>query len=342
MNSDQFKPDDEQDETSSPQNVTEPVADNSNLIELYKKLIEYKNNLFKIDALLAIEKEPETLEELTKLRAELIPSISYQEDVIKFTQNSDDYIYNHERLTNEHIDRLAQCYFQPENKWYISKIENIDIDNQEAEVIFFGLKDKIKLHVVFVKLIPTPNAALFEVGTWCEAIYNDGKYYTCIIEKIAEAGYHIKFRKYNNKEIVGLDYLRPIDNADADAGAKNKKKFEENEVAELKIPKHLKILPNDSETQRKTKKKKIKALKQGWKIAQIEKDTSEKQNKWSLFTDKKTEMKKGFFKKTESIFKSPETIEGKVGVMGSGKGMTNFNQRTKYSMSDNSNLSSLF
>jgi len=111
------------------------------------------------------------------------------------------------------------------------------------------------------------------------------------------------------------------------------------------MPEHLRILPNDSEIQRLSKKKKIKKLKQAFKSQLIEKDSKEKQGKWNNFNDNAEKNKKGHYqikKNTESIFKSPDTIEGKVGVMGSGKGMTNFNPRTRYSINDNSHLSRLF
>jgi len=44
----------------------------------------------------------------------------------------------------------------------------------------------------------------------------------------------------------------------------------------------------------------------------------------------------------ESIFRSPDTVEGKVGVVNSGKGMTNFNLKNKQYPDDNSYLSRLF
>ncbi len=53
----------------------------------------------------------------------------------------------------------------------------------------------------------------------------------------------------------------------------------------------------------------------------------------------------GYFKSIkgrESQFKSPETIEGKVGVVNSGKGMTNIDAKTKFNMQDNSYLSRQF
>ena len=49
------------------------------------------------------------------------------------------------------------------------------------------------------------------------------------------------------------------------------------------MPESLRILPNDSEVQRKAKKKKSKALKNAFKNAVIEKDSTEKKNKWKDF-----------------------------------------------------------
>ena len=63
--------------------------------------------------------------------------------------------------------------------------------------------------------------------------------------------------------------------------------------------------------------------------------------KWGEFNQNANRAKKGHFaisKNTESIFKCPEGIDGKVGVMGSGKGMTNYSQKERYSLNDNTYL----
>lgn len=152
----------------------------------------------------------------------------------------------------------------------------------------------------------------------------------------------MKFKKYNTKDVVPLCYLRELKNNQNDILGK-KRQFDN--LEELKIPDNWKIQPNDTDAQRKAKKKKVKALKNSFKTQQIEKVTKDKQSKWSSFKDVGTENKKGYFqyrKGNESIFRSPDTIEGKVGVMGSGKGMTNFNPRMKFYLQDNSHLSRLF
>jgi hypothetical protein len=54
-------------------------------------------------------------------------------------------------------------------------------------------------------------------------------------------------------------------------------------------------------------------------------ESKSRQNVWLDFNNKATSSKQGHFsynKNNESIFKSPETITGKVGVVGSGKAMT--------------------
>ena len=61
------------------------------------------------------------------------------------------------------------------------------------------------------------------------------------------------------------------------------------------------------------------------KLQEIE--SKSRQNTWLDFTNKATNQKAGHFAfKTnqESIFKSPDTIMGKVGVVGSGKQMTTY------------------
>ena len=299
-------------------------SDYNALIEHYKKIIEYKSNIIKTDALLAIEKDEAIQEELTKVRASLIQAISYEEDIIKFTQNSDEYYFSPDILDHTVIDRLCRVYIQSENKWFHAKIESVDMETQEAEVTLIGPNDRIKVHSCFVKLLPMPDPMSFQVGTHCEAIYSgDGRYYPCVIEKIVDGQYHIKFRRYNNKEVVSLYHLREVEN-DEDMNPNV------GDMKEFKIPEHLKILPNDSEAERKKKKKKIKALKQAFKNQQLEKVVEEKKNAWGAFTQKAAMKKNSLFKNKESIFRTPEGIQSKVGVTGSGKGMTQYSQMGKY------------
>ena len=85
--------------------------------------------------------------------------------------------------------------------------------------------------------------------------------------------------------------------------------------------------------QKIAKRKKIHAFKSKARQEQLEVAQNKKQNAWQQFQTTKAKTKKvGFYtgRKKESIFKSPEDPFGKVGVIGSGKGLTDFQKREKH------------
>ncbi|GFY94669.1 nucleic acid binding/RNA binding protein [Actinidia rufa] len=95
----------------------------------------------------------------------------------------------------------------------------------------------------------------------------------------------------------------------------------------------LRIDPNDPEDVKIAKRKKIHAFKSKMRVEQLEVTQNKRQNAWQQFQTSKGRAKKiGFFsgRKRESIFKSPEDPNGKVGVTGSGKGLTDFQKREKH------------
>jgi len=83
---------------------------------------------------------------------------------------------------------------------------------------------------------------------------------------------------------------------------------------------------SDTEKVKQQKKKKLKALKYQYKVKAQEIESKSRQSTWLDFSNKANNQKQGYFayKKNESIFKSPDTIMGKVGVIGSGKNMTQY------------------
>jgi survival-of-motor-neuron-related-splicing factor 30 len=82
---------------------------------------------------------------------------------------------------------------------------------------------------------------------------------------------------------------------------------------------------SDTDKVKLQKKKKVKALKYQHKVKLQEIESKVRQNTWLDFANKATSQKAGHFAtKNESIFKSPDTIMGKVGVVGSGKQMTSY------------------
>jgi len=72
-----------QENKSAENKETAAQSEDEALITLYKRLIEYKNNLFKIDTLISLEKDVDTITELRSLKNNLVEAISYQEETIK-------------------------------------------------------------------------------------------------------------------------------------------------------------------------------------------------------------------------------------------------------------------
>eukprot|EP01125_Pyxidicula_operculata_P001782 TRINITY_DN11620_c0_g1_i1.p1 TRINITY_DN11620_c0_g1~~TRINITY_DN11620_c0_g1_i1.p1 ORF type:complete len:272 (+),score=63.96 TRINITY_DN11620_c0_g1_i1:32-847(+) len=163
------------------------------------------------------------------------------------------------------------------------------------------------------------------VGYKCEAKWSmDGQWYKAVVTGISDAGIGVTFSAYGNSETVPPENIRErkkLDVVVVESGEKLEgAAIHVSKSGELIVPSSLKILPTDSEAVRKSKKKRIKHLKSQYRLQKNEEDQNKRKASWQDFKDNPNKKRK-----TESIFKSPETVTGKVGVTGSGKGMTEFN-----------------
>jgi len=93
-----------------------------------------------------------------------------------------------------------------------------------------------------------------------------------------------------------------------------------NSEGKLVVPPSLKVLPTDTEAIRKQKKKRVKKLKGDFRLTQLDEERNKRKSSWMDFRDQGPATKK----QRTSIFASPDTIEGKVGVVGSGQGLTSY------------------
>eukprot|EP01097_Dermamoeba_algensis_P003163 TRINITY_DN2269_c0_g1_i2.p1 TRINITY_DN2269_c0_g1~~TRINITY_DN2269_c0_g1_i2.p1 ORF type:complete len:257 (+),score=59.84 TRINITY_DN2269_c0_g1_i2:57-827(+) len=164
----------------------------------------------------------------------------------------------------------------------------------------------------------------FEVGAEVTAKYSvDGVWYDATLLELTEEGlFRVQYKGYGNEELLPPSSIKAkdkkrkaADDADLDG---------EDDEGEIKIPKALQIKPTDSEEVKQQKKRKQKAFRNQQRLKKLEEERNLRKNAWLQFTTKKVKPKVGYFtgKKKESIFKSPDSVDGKVGVTGSGKGMT--------------------
>ncbi|XP_051144953.1 uncharacterized protein LOC127260931 isoform X2 [Andrographis paniculata] len=188
----------------------------------------------------------------------------------------------------------------------------------------------------------------FTVGTKVQAVWSeDGEWYNGTVESLTPNGYIVCYDEWGNKEEVDHDNVRPIEEDSADplveaekiaVATKEalKRKIAQAAVKDFEswtVPQKLKIDPNDPEDVKAAKRKKLHAYKSKMRMEAKEVAQNKRQNDWQQFQTTKGRAKKvGFFsgRKRESIFKSPDDPFGKVGVTGSGKGLTEFQKREKH------------
>ncbi|KAK6915843.1 Survival motor neuron, Tudor domain [Dillenia turbinata] len=193
----------------------------------------------------------------------------------------------------------------------------------------------------------------FPVGTKVQAVWSeDGEWYDATIEALTPNGYVVCYNGWGNKEEVDPDNIRPIQGGVVDALVEAEREAEATKQAikrkiaqaaaadfqSKSLPAKLRIEPDDPEDVVKNltkaaKRKKIHAFKSKMRVEQLEVTQNKRQNAWQQFQTTKGRAKKvGFFsgRKRESIFKSPDDPNGKVGVTGSGKGLTEFQKREKH------------
>ncbi|KAK4406832.1 Survival of motor neuron-related-splicing factor 30 [Sesamum angolense] len=199
----------------------------------------------------------------------------------------------------------------------------------------------------------------FSVGTKVQAVWSeDGEWYDATIEAHTPNGYYVSYDEWGNKEEVDPDNVRAIQEGTADPLLEAEKiAVATKEALKRKIaqaaskdfqpwtvPQKLQIDPNDPEDVKAAKRKKIHAFKSKMRMEAKEVTQNKRQNAWQQFQTTKGRAKKvGFFsgRKRESIFKSPDDPFGKVGVTGSGKGLTEFQKREKHLHLKGANMESV-
>ncbi|DAZ98498.1 TPA: hypothetical protein N0F65_004935 [Lagenidium giganteum] len=232
--------------------------------------------------------------------------------------------------------------------WYPAFIESVtDMNTYNVHYLGFGSKDELKESMLRA-ISPDPQAYADQgdvsVGMRCEAkYYVDGQYYVCSVTETTDHGFRVLFDGYGNSEEVPLEYMRPVRETvpSAAAVAVSQKEAAPKVVLNkpIKIPENLQILPTDTEEEKERKRKRIKSIKSLNRHKNYENERNLKQQDWKSFQSKA--MKKGFkgtgalSRRGTSMFASPETVDGRVGVVGSGQGMTTFvDTRKKHKRAD--------
>lgn len=177
------------------------------------------------------------------------------------------------------------------------------------------------------------------IGGQCQARYSDGQWYPAtILEVVADEQYVVQWDGWNGTtERVHISDAKPRD-ASSYRGATGSVRKAIGQVSKEAVerfakgedvtvmPKWMEINETDSEKAKEKKKRAIKAWKKKAKFQRQDLESEKKATDWKSFiTGKGKKKKTGFLtgSKKESMFAVPDNPRAKVGVIGSGQGMTN-------------------
>uniref|UniRef100_A0A7S0VKM0 Survival of motor neuron-related-splicing factor 30 n=1 Tax=Polytomella parva TaxID=51329 RepID=A0A7S0VKM0_9CHLO len=174
------------------------------------------------------------------------------------------------------------------------------------------------------------------IGSKCQAIYAaDGLYYDARIEGISSTGnFIVVYEGYTEKGEVPLSRIRPApEKEEIYTGVAAPKRQRVNDSSEsIEIPKWLTIKDTDDEKTKALKRKKLRSYKSKQRFHKMEQDQKEKASDWQSFLKTKgSKHRAGFFTGTrkQSIFATSTEVNSKVGVVGSGRGVTGNQKRVR-------------
>lgn len=313
--------------------------------ELLTKLDTYREQLAQVEE--ALEQQPDE-PSLQKLKNDLTEVIVLTEDLVKYQAAAPDEKpgeattqpapsgrkdNSRQSVHTALVGRTCEAFF--EQKWYNGEIRSVRRDDRGVErcmVDFIGIQANREYKITDVKMLRPPHPAQCQPGTNCQGVFHeDGLWYDCVITEQTEKGYRVTFTEYGTKAEIKFDQIR----LGGKQGSDKKRTIKEvTTPAGYKVPESLAIVKTDTDEVKETKKRKIQAIKKQQRTDKIDEDSMKKQAGWQKFFCNKasTRSKCGFLsgKPKESIFKVPETLDGKVGVVGSGKGMTEFAEPKKF------------
>mmetsp|Transcript_41348 Transcript_41348/g.130128 ORF Transcript_41348/g.130128 Transcript_41348/m.130128 type:complete len:351 (+) Transcript_41348:64-1116(+) len=339
--------------------------------ELQNKLAAYQQNLAALEV--QIKNDP-TNEQLISLRNNIREYIELTKDLLGIGETANETTYSSswmnqptEGLTSKNVAGKEVAVgqyvsvFAPQYQTYVNAIvTEAKPGTATVTVTLLGYGQALEVQIPSIRQAEFCRPSDLQVGMMVEGIYSaDGYWYTARIDQVQPDGkYFVTYTDYGNSESIDIRHIRinpallgQVDQDDDDAkgkGKANDKKRKSTDdptddpaLADFVIPEKLKIRPMDTEDVKAQKRKKIHALKSAHRMKKSEAEKNQKAQSWTNFAQKAGSSKsklKGFMSTTkkESIFKTTE--EGKVGVTGSGKGITNWQQLDIHSVKKAQNL----
>jgi len=278
-------------------------------------LASYKEQLEQIDAVLLADPTNDTL---AKLRQDIVQVIQLTSELLNVTLSGGNQLQEGAKdlLKDYEAGDIVMAYFEKDNNFQPAEIDAVTSEGNFA-ITWLGFPSSSS-EVVPDKIKPFEGNN-FQVGEKVLAIFSgDSLWYETTIGRTLDDGYDVTFDKFGNSERVPKTHVK----------AKQESKEEKKRKLQIReIPTTLKIMPTDTDAVKAQKKKKIKQIKSHNRSVEKDLLQNRRQNNWQSFQSKGAKRKvigKFVGRAKESMFKTPEGDTGKVGVIGSGRPMTEF------------------
>jgi len=276
------------------------------IADLQQKLLEHKNQLAEVVKLLALSPDDP---ELLQIKADLEQVVALTEELA----GGVDVSALADRGTQWKVGDRCTAKWDKDGKYYAATINQIVED--DYHIMFLDYGNQVTVPETAIKPYSCLSKDQLTQGALIRAIWGeDGLFYDAIVSHEAEEGgkFTVRFPQFGKKKfLVSIYDTRPRIGKNApnpDAALPD----------EWNIPEHLKMKSGDTDAQRRNKRQRVKMLKQQFKKRKVEQEGSRKTANWQGFL--KSAKTTSIFPKKSSMFATSE--EGTVGVIGSGRGMT--------------------
>lgn len=268
-----------------------------------------------------------TNETLAKLREDIVQVIDLTSELLKVTTGAAEPGMSAEDrglLKDFEAGDVVMAFFEKENNYQPAEIDAVTSEGNFA-ITWLGFPSSSS-EITPDKVRPFEGNN-FQDGERVMAIYSgDSLWYEATVLGTSREGYQVSYDKFDTEDSIPKTHVKARATERVGKEGDKKRKLQIRE-----IPDNLKIMPTDSDSVKITKKKKIKQIKSHNRSVEKDLLQNRRQNNWQSFQSKGAKKKvigKFVGRRGDSMFKTPEGDTGKVGVVGSGRPMTEFEDFT--------------
>eukprot|EP01028_Stygiella_incarcerata_P000213 TRINITY_DN1029_c2_g1_i1.p1 TRINITY_DN1029_c2_g1~~TRINITY_DN1029_c2_g1_i1.p1 ORF type:complete len:304 (+),score=103.55 TRINITY_DN1029_c2_g1_i1:59-913(+) len=256
--------------------------------KLLHSLSEYETNMAEVATLL--QQQPDN-GELLELRKELRLAIQKTKEELEASTQKEGK--EEKEILQLNVGEYCTAKYSKDGRFYTARVESIEENRYNVHFVGYGLGEEACEYVKkeHTRKYRNPDLDLLRNGDRCWAVWKeDGLWHEGTVETTSESGnFWVTFGRLGVEE-VDIHHIRPTEESLENKKRQRKEAFVD-EAGGKRRKKSTALLEKEAEGQKR-------------------------QDAWKSFISKKGKGKTKSLKKT-SMFKSPETLTGRVGVTGS-------------------------